>query len=129
MAKESGINQIVITTNASIVTDEILEKLNNLKLDFLCIQVSLDSTNPKIHDEFRRYNGAFKKCDEILEKIKKYDNIYSSIRMTVTENTLDQIDGMIEYALSKKCKILGIGSIIPFGRAKDKKMSFNKNYK
>ncbi len=129
MAKEKGFEKIVITTNASLITDEILEKLNNLKLDFLCIQISIDSLDPSIHDNFRGYPGAFKKCDEVLDKIKNYDYINSSIRMTITPETLYQINDMVKYALSKNSKILGIGSVIPFGRALNGKLSLDSNQK
>lgn len=124
MAKDKGLDEIVITSNASLITDEWLDKLSKLDLKFLCIQVSIDSTDEKSHDEFRNYEGAFKKCDEVLEKIKEYPNIYSSIRMTVTKDTYNQIDEMIDYAISKNCKILGVGSVIPFGNASDGKLSF-----
>lgn len=123
MAKESGVDQVVITTNASLVNNEWLEKLNSLKMKFLCIQVSIDSIDKDSHDKFRGYPGAFEKCGEVLDKIQNYENIYSSIRMTVTSQTMDEIDNMIEFALSKKVKILGIGSVIPFGKASDGKLS------
>lgn len=123
LANRKGINQIVITTNASLVTDEWLKMLNDLKLKFLCIQISMDSTDAQVHNKFRGFDGAFEKCDELLTKIQKYKNINSSIRMTVTKDTINQIDDMIKYALSKKCKILGIGSVIPFGKAADGSIS------
>ena len=77
----------------------------------------MDSIDPETHNKFRGFPNAFEKCDEVLEKIKKYDNISSSIRMTITKDTINQIDKMINYAITKKCKILGIGSVIPFGKA------------
>lgn len=129
MAKNKEIDSIVITTNASLITDEMLEKLNNLELPFLCIQISIDSINPKTHNSFRGYDNAFEKCDEVLEKIKNYKYINSSIRMTITKDTLNQVDDMIEYALSKKCKILGIGSVIPFGNASKGNLSLIKSEK
>ena len=129
LAKSKGLDEIVITTNASLVTDEMLEKLNNAGLKFLCLQVSIDSMNEKDHDVFRNYPGAYKKCDELLEKIKKYKNINSSIRMTLTKDTIDQVDDMIDYALLKNCKILGLGSVIPFGNAKDGNLSFKGDAK
>lgn len=124
LAKEKGIDEVVITSNASLITDEILKQISKLNFKFLCIQVSIDSIDEKSHDEFRNYHGAFKKCDDVLEKIKKYQNIYSSIRMTITKDKVNQIDDMIKYAISKNCKILGIGSVIPFGNAKDGSLSF-----
>lgn len=104
MAKDNNLKEIVITTNASLLDDEMLKKLNDLKLDFLCIQVSLDSINAEEHDSFRGYDGAFQKCCEVLEKIKLYDNINSSIRMTITPKTINEIDKMVDFALEKKLK-------------------------
>lgn len=125
MVKENGLREIVITTNASLLDDKMLKKLDDLKLDFLCIQVSLDSINPEEHDKFRGYSGAFEKCCEVLEKIQFYDNINSSIRMTITPKTIKEINKMVDFALEKKVKILGIGSVIPFGRASDCNLSLN----
>lgn len=129
MAKDIGLNQIVITTNASMIDDEMLSKLNDLQLKFLCIQISLDSINEEEHDTFRKYPGAFKKCCEVLEKIKNYENLYSSIRMTITSKTMDEIDDMVNFAIEKEVKILGIGSVIPFGEALDGKLSLNSKQK
>ena len=129
MVKNKGINNIVITTNASLITDEMLEKLNNLKIPFLCIQVSIDSIYPDVHNSFRGFPNAFEKCEQVLEKIKNFKYINSSIRMTITKDTIDQIDKMIDFAISKGCKILGLGSVIPFGNASNGSLSFMKNEK
>lgn len=129
LARNNNVKQVVITTNASLVTDEMLEKLNNLNFEFLCIQVSLDSLEENKHDEFRGYKGAFHKCDELLEKIKHYPNIHSSIRMTVTKETIANIEEMIQYAIKKESKVIGIGSIIPFGKAENCKLSLNNREK
>jgi len=125
LAKDYGINSIVITTNSSLITDDILMKLDNIEMEFLCIQVSLDSLDEKCHDEFRGYPDAYKKCIEVLDKIKNYNNIYSSIRMTITPNTIAETEKMIDFAVDKKVKIIGIGSVIPFGSAKDGSMSLS----
>ena len=115
--------------DATITSEEFKERLNSLNLSFLCIQISIDSIYPDIHNAFRKYPKAFEKCEEILDKIKKYENINSSIRMTVTKDTLDQVDKMIDFAISKNCKFLGLGSVIPFGNASNGELSFTKNDK
>lgn len=129
LAKKKQIDEVVITTNASLITDEWLKRINDLNFKFICLQVSIDSIDEIEHDRFRNYSGAFKKCDEVLEKIKKYSKISSSIRMTVTKDTCSQIDEMINYAITKNCKVLGIGSVIPFGTARDGSLSFRGNEK
>ncbi len=129
MAKNAGLDQIVITTNASLIDEEMLLKLNNLKLKFLCIQISIDSINENEHDNFRGYPGAFKKCCEVLEKIKNYEHISSSIRMTITSDTIKEIDNMVNFALEHGVRILGIGSVIPFGKAASGNLSLTPEQK
>ena len=129
IAKSNNISSLVVTTNGSLVKKDHLEFIDNLNFDNFIIQVSLDSITEKIHDEFRGYNGAFKMCDNLLDNIKDYPNINSSIRMTITESTIHQMEEMVLYAISKKCKIIGFGSIIPFGKAEDCSMSLNKDTK
>ena len=120
LIKKYNIESVVITTNASLVDDKILKAMNDLKFKFLCIQVSLDSLDEETHDNFRRYKGAYQKCIETLNKIQNYDNIYSSIRMTLTKETINEIEKMIDFSIQHHVKILGIGSVIPFGNAKSK---------
>lgn len=129
IAKDNGISSLVVTTNGSLVKDNYLEYINNLNFDNFIIQVSLDSLTEKIHDEFRGFTGAFKICDNLLDNIKNYPKINSSIRMTITEKTIYQMEEMVQYAINKGCKIIGFGSIIPFGKAEDCSMSLNKEIK
>lgn len=124
MLKNNSIDKFVITTNASLVTDSILKKLDKLELSHLCLQVSIDSIDKNVHNAFRGFPNAFEKCEEVLEKIKNYKNIESSIRMTITENTINEIDDMIKFAINKGCSLISFGSVIPFGNASDCKLSF-----
>lgn len=129
IAKNNGISSLVITTNGSLVKRNHLEYIDNLNFDNFIIQVSLDSLTEKIHDEFRGFDGAFRMCDNLLNNIRKYKKINSSIRMTITEKTIHQMEEMVQYAINKECKIIGFGSIIPFGKAEDCTMSLNKETK
>ena len=128
-AKYHNIEKIVITSNGSLITEEMLEKINKLKFDNFIIQLSLDSLNEEAHDAFRGFKGAFKKCDMLLDEIEKYPNINSSIRMTITKSTINDMEKMVKYAILKKCKIIGFGSVIPFGKAKNGSMSLNSTEK
>lgn len=122
LAKEYNIDSIVITTNGSLVNDSMLKQMNDLDFGFLCLQISLDSLNEMQHDEFRGYPGSFKKCIDLIKKIKNNNKIYSSIRMTITPKTLSEVNNMINFAEKQGVKIIGIGSVIPFGRALSERM-------
>lgn len=129
IAKDNDLSSLVVTTNGSLVSKSQLDYLNGLNFDNFTIQVSLDSLIDKVHDEFRGYNGAFNKCDNLLNNIINYSKINSSIRMTITKESIYQMEEMVLYAIDKKCKIIGFGSIIPFGKAEDCSMSLTKKEK
>lgn len=117
--KQRGINEVIITTNASLITDEKLEALSKINLDNLWIQMSLDSIYPEKHDEFRGYKGAYEGVIKAIQKVKKYSNIHSSIRMSITHDTLPEAEKMIDKALDLGVDRIGISIIIPVGNGKD----------
>ena len=121
MGVEFGCSEIVITTNGSLLTDEIIEEINKFSDGKVTIQVSLDSVVAQTHDEFRGYKGAFEKAVKGLEIIKKYERVNSSIRMTVKKETKSEMEEMIKLAIKKGCIRIGIGNIIPSGLGADTK--------
>ena len=114
LVNERNINDIIITTNGSMVTDDYLRQLNELMISNLCIQVSLDSINTETHDAFRGFSGAFDRAVTLLKKLADYSNIKSSIRMTVTSQTQNQVEEMIDFAYKLGVDRVGIGVVIPF---------------
>ena len=122
---KKGINNIIITTNASVVTEEDIKQLENLNIPNLSIQVSLDSHVEAEHDEFRGYKGAYKSAIRLLEKCAKSSKLISSMRVSVTPDRINQIEDMVNLALKIGCQRIGLGSIIPVGRASDKKLCMN----
>jgi radical SAM protein with 4Fe4S-binding SPASM domain len=121
MGVDSGYSEIVITTNGSLVTDEIVNEINKFSDGKVTIQISIDSVAAKTHDTFRGYEGAFDKAIRGLEIIKKYKYVNSSIRMTVKRETQNEMEEMIKLAIEKGCIRIGIGNIIPAGLGADSK--------
>lgn len=110
-----GYKEIVVTTNGSLVTEDLVKRIDSFSDNRITIQVSIDSTNHKTHDSFRGYEGAYQKAIRALEVIAKYTNINSSIRMTIRRETYSQIEEMVCLGIEKKCARIGIGNIIPIG--------------
>lgn len=127
--KNNGIEDIIITSNASLITDEKLKALDDLKIKNFCIQVSLDSVVPEKHDEFRGFKGAYDGAIKILKKIGEYDNIKSSIRMTVTHDTLHEVERMIDMAFEMGVERVGIGAVIPVGAGGSGSLTLSKDEK
>ncbi len=118
---EYGYKEIVITTNGSLISEELVREIDSISNGTVTIQVSLDSVDAQIHDSLRGYEGAYEKAINGLEIIKKYRNVNSSIRMTIKKETYHQMEEMIKLAIEKGCVRIGIGNIIPVGLGADKK--------
>jgi MoaA/NifB/PqqE/SkfB family radical SAM enzyme len=69
----SKTNMCSISTNASLLTDEICEELVKMKMHSIII--SLDGPE-KIHDVIRGKKGAYKKTVYAIEAINRYKEIY-----------------------------------------------------
>lgn len=129
LAKERSIDNIIITTNASLVTDEKLSELDGLNIGNLCIQVSLDSINRETHDSFRHFTGAYDKAVTVLGKIKNYPHLKSSIRMSVVKGTIPEVESMVDMAYEMGVDRIGIGAVIPVGAGKDGRLTISKEDK
>lgn len=116
LIRSHNFGEVVVTTNGSLLKPETLARLDALAFPNLTIQVSLDSTDPAVHDLNRGYPGAFEKAVKGLAAMKDYPNLRSSVRMTVTYKTLDQIEDMVRLLIGLGVIRLGVGSVIPVGK-------------
>lgn len=113
--KARGIEDVIITSNGSLINDKQLKELNELKMKNLCIQLSLDSVVPDKHDSFRGYAGAYAGVMKTLKMLESYEYIKASIRMTVTHDTCGEVSQMIDLAYKLNVERVGIGAVIPVG--------------
>jgi len=93
---------ISITTNGTLLTEEKIKKLKKIGVDMLTF--SLDSTDAKEHDNFRRAKGTFKKAYKMI-KIALKNNMGVTINTMVTHENLKsgKINKMIR--LTKKLNV------------------------
>lgn len=115
LVRAYDINEVVITTNGSLLNIDNLSHLDKLNFKNLTIQISLDSVNSKIHDENRNYAGAFDKAIKALKMIQNFEHLTSSVRMTINKITMNEIEGMINLLMPLGVKRLGVGGVIPSG--------------
>ncbi|MFH1478214.1 MAG: radical SAM protein [Candidatus Omnitrophota bacterium] len=78
-------NLISVTTNGSLLTEDMIDKLKKAYVDILTI--SLDSGIPKEHDDFRRSPGSFSKALEGI-KLALKNKMNVTIGTTVTHGSL-----------------------------------------
>jgi len=111
------IPHVVITTNGYLVTEEKIKRLEEIGFKKLCVQVSIDSSNPQKHDTFRSTPGAFDKAIKAV-KLLAESKLVASIRATIIPDTLSEIEDLILLAKKYGVKRIGFGSVIPTGKGK-----------
>lgn len=119
-AKELGISNMIITTNGSLATAKRLLELDGLDVANLAIQVSVDSVIPEKHEAFRGCKGAFHKAMSVFDLLKG-TKLVPSLRASLTPDTLDEVDALVQLAIQKGAHRIGLGSVIPAGRGLDNK--------
>lgn len=114
-ASDKGL-KAVLGTNGTLITEDIAMKCKSAGAERLGI--SLDSINEKKHDEFRKYDGGFKKVLDGIENLKKH-NIEFQIHTTVTKNNINEIDEITSFAEKIGAKAHHIFFLVSTGRAKN----------
>lgn len=109
-AKSKGL-AVEITTNASLVTDEIIKKLVKSGLQFL--QVSLDGANEKTYSTIRR-GGDFNRVVKILPKLAEYFTL--SICSVINKLNYNEIDSLIELSKTAGAKHFRVIPLMEIGR-------------
>lgn len=105
---------IQIETNGTLLTDDICEKLSQIKR--LGISISLDGFESSSHDEFRGVKGAFKKTVEGAGNLKKH-GIGFQVIYSVYKGNLDNIEKTMAFSRKIGATSFKVNPITPCGRA------------
>lgn len=122
LAKQYQFENITITTNGSLITNNILKMLNDYKFKNLILQVSLDSSNATTHDSFRNHVGSFDKVINLLKNISNYEFISSAVRSTITGNTIDEVDEIVELVYRASGQEITFSFVKPVGAAQNSQL-------
>ena len=117
--RKNGADYLTITTNGSTIDDNLLDFLESLDFERLMISVSVDSINPSIHDNFRKFPGAFKKATDALRLIaeRKNEKIIPSMKTVILPNTIDEMSSRVALADRLGCRRVSFTSVIYSGKA------------
>ncbi len=106
-----------MTSNGILITDEILEKMNQTNME--SISISLDGLK-ETHENFRKVPGSF---DKIIKNIKKLQGVSSIkvVQVTTVANkkNLNELEAL--YQLMKELNVISwrVINVDPIGRAKE----------
>lgn len=113
-AYDKGI-YIAMATNGTLIDEGIAQKLWDSGVRFL--QISLDSTDPAIHDEFRGVKGAWEKTVNAI-KITSKMGFFVNVAMTVTKFNLKDVKEMIDFSEQLGAKWFMVYNFVPTGRGR-----------
>ncbi len=108
--------RVVLATNGTLVNDELAVKMfaSGIKR----VSVSIDGLDAESHDAFRRVPGAFEGAMAGITAMKKI-GLEFQINTTVTRSNLDQIQGILNFAVSLGAAAHHIFLLVPTGRGKE----------
>lgn len=104
-----------MNTNGTLITEKVAQKLKDL--DFAYVSISLDSTNPSVHDVFRGVKGSWKKAVQGFKNLKKV-GISTVVGFTITKYNYKNLPEMFEFIKKNKIDKVMIYNFIPVGRGR-----------
>lgn len=114
LASSKGL-KLTISTNGTLITPEKAELLKAANVAY--VGISLDGIG-KIHDEFRRKEGAFdaavrgfKNCHDVDQK--------TGLRLTLTRHNVQNIDRILDFIEELKIKRVCFYHLVPAGRGSE----------
>ena len=109
---EKGL-KMAMGTNGVGITDEVAKKI--LASGIKKMAISMDSSTPEIHDEFRGVPGSWQKAiDGIKASIR--NGLGVQFNTTVTVQNFDDIDNILDMAEGLGVKDLHLFFLVPTGR-------------
>jgi radical SAM protein with 4Fe4S-binding SPASM domain len=106
----------VATNGWMFANPAFLEKAKKAGLRYM--EVSVDSADPKKHDEFRGRKGSWERATKALQNAVKM-GINHAMATTVTKYNIDEIEDMLDLAESLGVKRVIFFNFVPTGRGEE----------
>jgi len=116
-ASRRGIYTAVATNGLAFASESFTDKALKAGLNY--VEVSLDSTDPKVHDEFRGVKGAWELAVKGIKNVVKHGGASTGIAMTLTKLNKDQIGDMVRLGEELGVTRVIFFNFIPTGRGKE----------
>lgn len=107
--RHAGIDGVCLQTNATLISDKHIEALQELKLDKLMIQVSLDGARARTHDLVRGFGSHFGVMSGLRLLVKAGLGPQTQVAFTEMAHNMLELPELLEN-IDK----MGIGRLISF---------------
>ncbi len=108
--------KLALSSNGTLITREVAKQLR--RLGFTYIGVSIDSADPRRHDEFRGVRGAFEAAINGIRNAVA-EGIDVGIRMTITRENVSEIESVLELAEKLGVRRVSIYVLDTVGRGRE----------
>ncbi|MEJ2185653.1 MAG: TIGR04053 family radical SAM/SPASM domain-containing protein [Gemmatimonadota bacterium] len=128
-----GLRMAITPATTPLATREKLQELKDAGMARLA--VSLDGSNPAIHDEFRQVQGSFDHGLRILKTAQEI-GLSTQVNTVIRKHNLDDVDALCELMEQLGIVFWEVFFLVPMGRAKPEDVAsaegfeevFNKLY-
>ena len=100
-------------SNGSLLDSDTAHKLKQTGIS--TVSISLDSSKPGLHDQFRGVPGSWKKAINAI-KVLREKNILVQINTTVTQQNYEEIDEIMSLAENMGVENFHLFFLVPTGR-------------
>jgi radical SAM protein with 4Fe4S-binding SPASM domain len=102
-------------SNGYLIDDIVAKKLKEVGI--ATVSISIDSSIPEQHDEFRGVKGAWEKAINACKTLRK-NGVLVQVNTTLTQDNYDQIDDIMTLAESIGVENFHLFFLVPTGRGK-----------
>ena len=102
-----------LSTNGILLTPKKIEKLSDAGVKY--VHLSIDGAKPTTHDKLRGVDGSFDKLMKVLDYLKN-SSIRRGASFMVTEESIDEIEDVIDIAVKKQLSVISFYLVAKLGR-------------
>ena len=107
---------VSIATNGTLISEKVAQRLKEVGVRY--VEISIDSADPKKHDEFRGVKGAWQRAINGIKNAKKA-GISVGIATTVTKMNYRHLPELIKLARDLEVDRFIAFNFVPTGRGKE----------
>ncbi len=105
-----------IVTNGRLIDEQLAGRLIRAGLDFA--QVTLESSDPKIHDSITGVSGSWEETISGLRNLLEYD-LYVTVNATLMKRNIDTIESLVRLVADLGVDGFSLNRLIYSGRGKN----------
>ena len=107
---------VAVATNGTMIDEKMAQRMKDGGVGY--VEISLDSTRPELHDEFRGVPGSWERTIEGIENCV-HVGLYTVIATTVTQLNVAEVADLIRLTKSLGAKRFTHFNFIPTGRGRE----------